>query len=111
MAGIRLPDKPVDVLIKVRLSPLKHPWLLFLCITVFIYSIARKGHRSSRSAAIFVKGLMTQGFLLDDEKCAIRVFQAIALPQTTMRIIREKTLFYYFVAADVFYIQWASHYT
>ncbi len=45
------------------------------------------------------------------KKCAIRVFQAIAWPQATMRIIREKTLFYYFAAADVFYIQWASHYT
>jgi hypothetical protein len=35
---------------------------------VFIYSIAKKEYRSSRLAAIFVKGLMTQGFLLDDEK-------------------------------------------
>lgn len=45
------------------------------------------------------------------KKCATRVFLAIAWPQATMGIIREKTLFYYFAAADVFYIHWASHYT
>jgi hypothetical protein len=57
---------------------------------VFIYSIAKKTYRSSRLAAIFVKGLMTQGFLLDDEKMRDSGIFTIAWPQATLRIIREK---------------------
>jgi hypothetical protein len=52
-------------------------------MTVFMYycvyiQYRQKEYRSSRLAAIFVKRLMTQGFLLDDEKMRDRVFSTIA---------------------------------